>query len=223
MLSFIYETLIVYKGGTAIMEKVCKDWSIAFDPELVNPNYWNEFEENAKAASAEIWQVNSYAEAAQAITTLIQTTKAQKVIAVGNEESNGLASVYDSLKSLDINLYTNKFAIAENASTADIGISTAEFAVGETGSVCVDSYSYESRIVGMLPPIHIVFLDRSCTVENMTTAFKVISRVFNKGYMGFITGPSRTADIERVLSLGVHGPSRFIIIAVDEAANGGKN
>jgi L-lactate dehydrogenase complex protein LldG len=41
------------------------------------------------------------------------------------------------------------------------------------------------------------------------------------GYLAMITGPSRTADIERVLTIGVHGPERLIIIAVDEL--GGEN
>jgi L-lactate dehydrogenase complex protein LldG len=101
-----------------------------------------------------------------------------------------------------------------------LGISTAEFGVGESGSVCVDTASYESRVTGMLPPTHIVFLQADHMVKNIDTAFRVISKVYKKGYMGFITGPSRTADIERVLSLGVHGPGRFIVIAVDEPAQG---
>jgi len=41
------------------------------------------------------------------------------------------------------------------------------------------------------------------------------------GYIAFITGPSRTADIERVLTIGVHGPERLVIVAVDEL--GGMN
>jgi L-lactate dehydrogenase complex protein LldG len=68
----------------------------------------------------------------------------------------------------------------------------------------------------MLPPVHVVFLDPAYMVRDVETAFEVIEKVFKSGYMGFITGPSRTADIERVLSLGVHGPSRFIIMAVEQ-------
>ena len=86
---------------------------------------------------------------------------------------------------------------------------------GETGGVCVDTYSYEARVTGMLPPVHAVYINANYMTENLTTALKIISRVYKRGYVGFITGPSRTADIERVLTLGVHGPSRFFVIAIE--------
>lgn len=51
-------------------------------------------------------------------------------------------------------------------------------------------------------------------------ACQIIGKVFDKGYLGFVTGPSRTADIERVLSLGVHGPNKLLIIAVENVEGG---
>ena len=202
------------------MEKVCKNWPAeAFDDALVNASYWGAFEENAKAASAEIVRVRNYAEAQAKVDELIHSLKAKKVVAVGGDENPALRSLYKGIGSNETTVYTEKFAIAENAPTADLGISCAEFGVGETGSVCVDTYSYEARVVGMLPPVHVIFLNAAHTVRDVTTAFQVISRVFHRGYMGFITGPSRTADIERVLSLGVHGPSRFIIMAIDDVSD----
>jgi Uncharacterized conserved protein len=202
------------------MKKVCQNWATeAFDDNLVNGSYWEAFEQNAKNASAEIIHAEDLSSAQAAIADLIVTLKAKSIIATGDEASPELASVYKGIETMGTPIYTNKFAIAEHAPTADLGISTAEFCVGETGSVCVDAYSYEARVVGMLPPTHIIILNKNHTVKNVTTAFQVISRVFKRGYMGFITGPSRTADIERVLSLGVHGPSRFFIIAVDKMEN----
>ncbi|MPN43910.1 Lactate utilization protein C [bioreactor metagenome] len=83
----------------------------------------------------------------------------------------------------------------------------------------MDGYAIEHRLVSMLPPLHIVFMNSNYIVPGVNEAFEVISKVFNRGYISFITGPSRTADIERVLSIGVHGPCRFVIIAVDEEIN----
>ena len=195
------------------MEKVCQDWSKeAFDDKLVNASYWDEFARNAETASA-----------ARELQRISDELGAHNILAVGGAENPALQQVYDQLAESGPTVYTDKFDIAEHAPTADLGISTAEFGVGETGSVCVDTFSYESRVTGMLPPVHVVFMNSAHTVKNVRTAFEVISRVFHQGYMGFITGPSRTADIERVLSLGVHGPGRFIILAVDEDFEGRKH
>ena len=195
------------------MEKVCQDWSKeAFDDKLVNASYWDEFARNAETASA-----------VRELQRISDELGAHNILAVGGAENPALQQVYDQLAESGPTVYTDKFDIAEHAPTADLGISTAEFGVGETGSVCVDTFSYESRVTGMLPPVHVVFMNSAHTVKNVRTAFEVISRVFHQGYMGFITGPSRTADIERVLSLGVHGPGRFIILAVDEDFEGRKH
>ena len=131
--------------------------------------------------------------------------------------------MFSDLKSEGKEIYTDKFEIAEEVPTADLGISTAEFCVGETGSLCVDNYSYEARVTSMMPITTLVFVNAKYTTKDVDSAFKVIARVFKKGYMGFVTGPSRTADIERVLSLGVHGPNRLIIFAMDSGLERGNN
>ena len=203
------------------MEKVCANWpQAAFDENLVSGKYWDEFAENAKAAATELIHAGTWQEAEQLLQELVDDMEAKEILAVGGEENPRLGMMYKHLEGHGRVVYTDKFAIAEHAPQADLGISTAEFGVGESGSVCVDTASYESRVTGMLPPTHIVFLQADHMVKNIDTAFRVISKVYKKGYMGFITGPSRTADIERVLSLGVHGPGRFIVIAVDEPAQG---
>ena len=203
------------------MEKVCANWpQAAFDETLVSGKYWDEFAENAKAAATELIRVGTLQEAEQLLQELVQDMEAKEILAVGGEENPRLGMMYKHLQTDGRVVYTDKFAIAEHAPQADLGISTAEFGIGESGSVCVDTASYESRVTGMLPPTHIVFMQADHMVKNIDTAFRVIAKVYKKGYMGFITGPSRTADIERVLSLGVHGPGRFIVIAVDEPFEG---
>lgn len=203
------------------MKKVCTNWAATFTDDIVSPKYWNEFKVNATNAAAEIFEVSSWDEAQAKVLELITDQKATKICGVGHEEDARVAKVYEAVAGMEgVSLYTDKFEIAEHAEQSDIGISCAEFHIAETGSVCVDTKSYEARVTSMLPEMHIVFLNKNHGVNTVEDAFKVISPVFTTGHMGFITGPSRTADIERVLTIGVHGPGRFVIIAIDET-NGG--
>lgn len=203
------------------MKKVCTNWAATFTSDLVSAKYWDEFKQNATNAAAEIHEVNSWAEAQAKVLELIAEQKATKICGVGHEENAEVAKIYETIRGLEgVTLHTDKFEIAEHAEQSHVGISCAEFHIAETGSVCVDTKSYEARVTSMLPELHIVFLNKNHGVNTVEDAFKVISPVFTSGHMGFITGPSRTADIERVLTIGVHGPGRFVIIAIDET-NGG--
>jgi L-lactate dehydrogenase complex protein LldG len=67
----------------------------------------------------------------------------------------------------------------------------------------------------------VAILQSEHIVPDMSEACDVLGEVFASGNVTFITGPSRTADIERVLTIGVHGPSRLIVMAVDEDLDGG--
>ena len=204
------------------MKKVCDNWKQAFPTENIGDYLFPEFEKRASAASTEIFHVKTAIEAQEIITNLIKFTNAKKVVTVNSplQEASG---VNEHLKTMDIAVYTDPADIAEHAESADIGISSVEFGIAETGSVCMDGYSFESRLVSMLPPLHIVFMNSSNIVLGVTEAFEIISKVYDNGYVSFITGPSRTADIERVLTIGVHGPKRFILIAIDEEVAGGAN
>lgn len=196
------------------MRKVSHEWQKYLQRGFIDKKYWNDFKENAQAASVELKEVKNYEDAMPIIEDIIAGAEASSLAAVGGGESEELSRIYKNLGQ-KYQVYTDKFEIARNAPSVDIGISTAEFGVGETGSICVDNYSYEARVATMLPPINIVFMNKNNVVDTMTDAFEILEQVFDKGYTGFVTGPSRTSDIERVLTLGVHGPSRLILFAVD--------
>lgn len=200
------------------MKRVCENWKQSFPAGKFGEHYFSEFETRAKAAAAEIFRVKTAAEGKQIIAELAKSTGAKKVVAVDGPLQNA-SGVIDELKNMGLDLYTSATDIAEHVDTADIGISAVEFGIAETGSVCMDGFAIEHRLVSMLPPLHVVFMNSNYIVPGVNEAFEVISKVFNRGYISFITGPSRTADIERVLSIGVHGPCRFVIIAVDEEIN----
>ena len=197
------------------MEKICHDWKHLLDKDFTNGKYWNDFAENAQNASVEIKIVKSYKDAIADILKIAKATDAKMIAGVGADECEELADVYVEVNK-SFKVYTDKFDIVKNKNELDIGITLGEFGVGETGSICVDNYAYEASIASMLPLINIIFMPKNCIVNNMQDAFDVLAKVFWKGYSGFVTGPSRTSDIERVLTLGVHGPSRVILFAIED-------
>jgi len=181
-----------------------------------------EFEKRAKAAAAEVLRVKTSVEAVEFVLTIARQAGARKVVSVESPllKQAGLKSAFASA---GIDFYDSQEEIATYAPTADIGISGVEFGIAESGSVCQDAYAIESRLVSTLPPTHIVFLDSNLIVPGLSEAFAILSKAFDHGYVTFITGPSRTADIEVVLTIGVHGPVRLVIIAIDECPKEGES
>ncbi|MDD5284220.1 MAG: lactate utilization protein [Desulfuromonadaceae bacterium] len=113
-----------------------------------------------------------------------------------------------------------KFEVTrELAAHAKFGISQMEWALADTGSLAQNSTAIEQRLVSSLSTIHIALVPTDGILPDMPA---LLSKVHPKdcAYLAMITGPSRTADIERVLTIGVHGPERLIIVFVDEL--GGK-
>jgi L-lactate dehydrogenase complex protein LldG len=124
-------------------------------------------------------------------------------------------------KSLQNSVPGLKFEVTRQlAADSLIGISEVGYALADTGSLVTDQSAVEQRLVSTLPVIHIALIGTDRILDGKTAVFKIINPG-NSKYIAFITGPSRTADIERVLTIGVHGPKRLVIIFVDES--GGAN
>ena len=108
------------------------------------------------------------------------------------------------------------FAVSRQAAAdALIGISEADWAAADTGSLVADQTAVEQRLAATLPSIHIALIRSDRILADKAAVFTRITPR-SSSYIAFITGPSRTADIERVLTIGVHGPKRLIIIVIDE-------
>ncbi len=100
----------------------------------------------------------------------------------------------------------------------DIGISWAQFGIAETGTLVIDSTDEDLRLATMVSEIHIAFLPVSGIVESAADlAHQLQDQMKNDDhYLAMVTGASRTADIERVLALGVHGPLELHIVLIKE-------
>jgi L-lactate dehydrogenase complex protein LldG len=107
----------------------------------------------------------------------------------------------------------------EAAASAKVGISEMDSALADTGTLVQDATEVAKRLVSTLPPIHVALVGTGQLLPDLAAVLDKI-HPSKAGYLAMITGPSRTADIERVLTIGVHGPLRLIIVFVDEAVRG---
>jgi L-lactate dehydrogenase complex protein LldG len=99
----------------------------------------------------------------------------------------------------------------------DAGITACEALVSQTGSILVSSRTCGGRALSILPHVHIVVATLDQIVATLGDALHAI-REAHAGRMpsmlSFITGPSRTGDIERILVLGAHGPKELVVVLV---------
>jgi L-lactate dehydrogenase complex protein LldG len=108
------------------------------------------------------------------------------------------------------------------AATAEAGVTGANFALADTGTVVLDSTAEELRLASTLPERHFILLDRRKILPDHLAAVPLLRRLHQRlspDFIAFITGPSRTADIERVLTIGVHGPRELHILLLDDLSD----
>lgn len=99
----------------------------------------------------------------------------------------------------------------------DVGISECDALIAQTGTVLVTSRSSGGRALSCLPPHHVVIARREQMVADLPAAMALVKQRYGGNYpsmISFITGPSRTGDIERILVLGAHGPKKLTIFCL---------
>ena len=112
--------------------------------------------------------------------------------------------------------------LRQGAAIAAVGVTGANFAFAATGTVVLESTAEDIRLATTLPEHHVVLLDPVKILEDDMAAVPHL-RTFHqnspRNYLAYITGPSRTADIERVLTIGVHGPKQLHILLLSGLSN----
>lgn len=99
----------------------------------------------------------------------------------------------------------------------DVGISECDALIAQTGTVLVTSRSAGGRALSCLPPHHIVIATREQLVPDLPAAIALVKQKYGVNFpsmISFITGPSRTGDIERILVLGAHGPKKLTLFCL---------
>ncbi|HSW64856.1 MAG TPA: lactate utilization protein [Dissulfurispiraceae bacterium] len=174
------------------------------------------FKTRAEAVSAEVYRFGTKAEA---LNFIVEQLKKE-----GISEAPGKYAVWADcpfLKGVDKAPLTSQFPglkfefDRKLAKEAHIGITQMDWGIANTGTLAGDQTAVEQRLASSLSWIHIAIVATDKILADLPSLMTKM-HPNQAGFLSLITGPSRTADIERVLTIGVHGPERLVIVSVDE-------
>jgi L-lactate dehydrogenase complex protein LldG len=114
-------------------------------------------------------------------------------------------------------------AAPEDLFDCDLGVTGAQWAVAETGTLVLESDAERHRLASLVPTAHVALVEARRVRQ---TLGEVLQTINDRGEGGlsravtFVTGPSRTSDIELTLAIGVHGPAELYVIIIEGEGNG---
>jgi L-lactate dehydrogenase complex protein LldG len=120
---------------------------------------------------------------------------------------------------------TERARLRQASAEADLGLTGVDLALAETGTLVLRSGPGRPRSTSLLPAYHVAVFDRTALVESLQQVGVFLEAWHARddglgGAINFITGPSRSADIELTLTRGVHGPKEVHAIFVDTPLRG---
>jgi L-lactate dehydrogenase complex protein LldG len=133
-----------------------------------------------------------------------------------------LSSAKEGLERACCAIYPVGTLTRDSMFTLDIGITGAQWDIAETGTLVLETVQERNRLLSLVPAIHIAILSATHLCETMADVLTILSNpetpddLLGSGAVTFITGPSRTSDIELTLVVGVHGPQQLVVIVIDE-------
>ncbi|MBA3649024.1 MAG: LUD domain-containing protein [Chitinophagales bacterium] len=126
-----------------------------------------------------------------------------------------------SLQALFQQYIFKKLRIGGNLDKADGGITRCEVLIARTGTILLSSRQESGRALPIFPPVHLVVAYRSQLVYDLKDGLQSVAEKYEgkmPSMISLATGPSRTADIEKTLVLGAHGPKEVYLFFIDEPA-----
>jgi len=178
---------------------------------------FSHFKDRLESVGGEAHKVESLEQAAQLITTHPALEQRAILVAPGFRLLSTWGVMLPLLRDQGIEI--REAGSPASVADAPAGLSVAELAIAETGSVLLAENALEARVVGMLTLTHFVLVSTATLFPMLDDAGKLLSELTKSGpdqrhYISLVTGPSRTADIERTLTIGVQGPKALCVILV---------
>jgi L-lactate dehydrogenase complex protein LldG len=231
MLERIRRALGKAPGGASAAWEPRSDWPdlgpvLPPIPELVP-----KFEEELLKVSGCPYRVGSAAELEETLGGILASAQARTVV-LSRNPLLGRLGLEEKLRSrgLAVASWTDEGTAAaartglsfrEQCFAAEVGISGVEFVLAESGTLVLTSRTEGSQLASLAPPVHVAFYQRNQVYASLEEVLERLpvprdpSEPLPGRSVVFITGPSRTADIEQILIRGVHGPREVHAILVE--------
>jgi L-lactate dehydrogenase complex protein LldG len=180
---------------------------------------YNRFQQRLTAVGGECHLVDNLEAAAEVITTHVALAEKELVIPPDFAERRPWHALLPSLRDRGISI--REAGSPASVADAPAGLSSAELAIAETGSVFLAENSLEGRVVSMLTLTHFVLVRAQDLFPMLDDAGARLQLLTQPGpeqrrYISLVTGPSRTADIERTLTIGVQGPRALCVLFIKD-------
>jgi L-lactate dehydrogenase complex protein LldG len=188
--------------------------SAAGDPP--SPDLVTRFAERVAAADAHCTVVRGEADAAQALARILTEARARRVA------GSDAPLVQRLLQALPDRFACERLErLSRDALFAcDAGVTAAQWGIAATGTLVLESACERSRLLSLVPPIHVALLSARRLCDSLGDALARIRGAhptLASHAITLITGPSRTSDIELTLVVGVHGPQAVHVLLMEDA------
>ena len=179
-----------------------------------------QFMDRYEALNGVVHPVEGSNEAVRMVNSILKEAAAERIALAGlpPDLSNAIIKQCEGDGIQVLRPPFNNSGLPHSIDTAEVGITGAAFAIAETGTLVEFTRDDSLRLVSSLPEIHIGIIDAQDIIEKLFEAAAPIRDFYGQdpgnGVVTFISGPSRSGDIEMRLTLGVHGPrsSHAIVI-----------
>jgi L-lactate dehydrogenase complex protein LldG len=170
------------------------------------------FKEMLEAVGGHCAVVRDEREAGEILGQIIEQTQARRIAL---SDSTIVQSVMEGVRS-DAELLQSASAAA--LFDCDIGITGAQWAIAETGTLVLAHDEERHRLTSLVPTVHVALIAAERVRLTLGEVLEALNDMGPEGLsrtVTFITGPSRTSDIELTLAIGVHGPAELFVIIVE--------
>lgn len=181
---------------------------------------YDRFKSKVESMSGECYRANTVEDAQKLIAGLLQK-KGIKSVAMVDSPIAKSCNLAHFIPETGVALHMDHYQ--EVTLTVDAGITEMKWAIAELGTLVQYAVDVNERLCSAFTPIHFALVRTSTLIPTLPEALSVIHKEPQiPGFVRFVTGPSRTSDIERVLTIGVHGPGELVAIFVDDSVEEGK-